>query len=167
MATITSAKLTIEHDHKKKLAHVKVKTKIRFSELELCQMRVCPEARIFKLKCQLWGDDWPDPDDLLYTLDTVYYFPDGDPTANESRTFKVTLAVQDFVAQETAAAEVVNVEVQVNDGVIDIDVVVASPGASPEVDELAAHLAEELDAPVQLSVQTVATEAEGATIVEP
>lgn len=91
MATITSANLSIEHDHKKKLAHVKVVTNIRFSVLELCQMRTCPEARVFKLKCQLWGEDSPDPDDFLYTLDTVYYFPDGDPTTNETRTFEVTL----------------------------------------------------------------------------
>lgn len=91
MASITNAQLSIEHDHNKRLAHVRVTGSVRFSELELCQMRSCREANLFKLKCQLWGADSPDPDDFLYTIGTVYYFPDGDPTASETRTFQVTL----------------------------------------------------------------------------
>jgi uncharacterized hydrophobic protein (TIGR00271 family) len=87
--------------------------------------------------------------------------PPTDPTD------EVTLAVHDFVDEEAAAAEVVSVDVQVIDGVVEIDVVVASPTAPPPAEDMARHLAEELDAPVQLSVQTVSTEAEGATITDP
>jgi len=91
VATITNAQLSIRHDHEKKLAHVKVTGSVRFSELELCQMRNCEQANVFKLKCQLWGADSPDPDDFLYTMGTVYYFPDGSPTTTETRDFEVTL----------------------------------------------------------------------------
>ena len=90
MASITDVKLSISHDHKKKLVEPIVKCKIRFSDLELCMMKNCSKGRFFKLKCQLWGDD-PFSDDFLYTYSTVYYFPDGNPTSPESRTFKVVL----------------------------------------------------------------------------
>lgn len=93
MATITNAKLAIQHDHTKKLAHATVTCDVNFTALELCQMKSCREGRHFKLKCQLWGADsgLTGADDFLYTYTTVFYFPDGSPTATESRTFQVTL----------------------------------------------------------------------------
>ncbi len=90
MATITNRVLKITHDHKKKTANPIVTCTVRFSTLELCQMKNCPEARLFKLKCQLWGDD-PWWDDFLYTYNNVYFFPDGNPAASENRMFDVTV----------------------------------------------------------------------------
>jgi len=54
-------------------------------------MKACPGARLFKLKCQLWGADsgLTGADDFLYTYGTVFYFPDPTPTASETRTFDV------------------------------------------------------------------------------
>jgi hypothetical protein len=43
------------------------------------------------LKCQLWGSDYPDPDDFLFTYSNVFYFPDANPAATEKRTFDVVL----------------------------------------------------------------------------
>lgn len=93
MATITERKLTIAHDHNKKTASVRVTCKVNFTQLELCQMKACPESRLFKLKCQLWGEDsgLTFGDDFLYTFSDVYYFPDGTPTASESRSFSVVV----------------------------------------------------------------------------
>lgn len=93
MASISNARLAITHDHRKKLAAVKVTCDVNFTVLELCQMRNCLEARHFKLKCELWGEDsfLTGADDHLFTLGNVFFFPDGTPTATESRTFEVTL----------------------------------------------------------------------------
>ena len=82
MASITSAKLSIDHDHRKKTAHAVVRCKVRFTGTEICLMKACPEQRMFKLKCQLWGSDsgLTGADDYLYTYGTVYYFPDSTPS---------------------------------------------------------------------------------------
>lgn len=92
MASIANAKLSISHDHEKKLANVRVTCDVRFTALELCQMKTC-EGRHFKLKCQLWGEDsgLTGADDFLFALSQVFYFPDGSPSAVESRSFTVTL----------------------------------------------------------------------------
>jgi len=90
MATITDVNLSISHDHRKKTAKPVVTCKVNFTTLEHCMMKNCKEARFFKLKCQLWGDD-PFSDDYLYTYGTVYYFPDNSPSAHENRSFSVTL----------------------------------------------------------------------------
>ena len=90
MANITNRVLKITHDHKKKTANPIVTCTVNFSTLELCQMKNCPEARSFKLKCQLWGDD-PFSDDYLYTYNDVYFFPDAGPSASENRMFDVTV----------------------------------------------------------------------------
>ncbi len=91
MATITDRKLSISHDHNKKTATAVVRCKVNFTQLELCQMKACPESRLFKLKCQLWGADsgLNFGDDFLFTYSDVFFFPDGTPTASESRTFSV------------------------------------------------------------------------------
>ncbi|MFO7668194.1 MAG: hypothetical protein R6W31_00915 [Bacteroidales bacterium] len=92
MAQITDVKLSIRHDHDKKLAHVQVDCKLLFSDLELCLMKSCAKTRLFKLRCKLWGEDsWlTGADDYLYTMNEVYFFPDPTPGTSESRTFKVT-----------------------------------------------------------------------------
>ncbi len=94
MATITNRKLTVRHDHEKKTVLATVTCNVNFTALELCQMKNCTAARHFKLKCQLWGEDdsFFDPtDNLLYTYGNAFYFPDGTPTATETRKFEVLL----------------------------------------------------------------------------
>lgn len=93
MATITNAALTLAHDHGKKTVRAVVKCNVNFTTLELCQMKNCPGARLFKLKCQLWGADsgLTGGDDYLYTYSNVFYLPDPTPTGTESRTFDVVL----------------------------------------------------------------------------
>jgi hypothetical protein len=93
MASITDAKLSIRHDHPKKLAYVTVTCKVNFTGMEMCLMEACPRQRMFKLKCQLWGADsfLTGGDDHLWTFINVYYFPDPTPTTPEDRKFEVTL----------------------------------------------------------------------------
>lgn len=93
MATITDRKLALTHDHNKKTVRAVVSCKVNFTELELCQMKICPGARLFKLKCQLWGEDsgLTFGDDFLFTYSDVFFFPDPTPAAIESRTFTVLL----------------------------------------------------------------------------
>lgn len=93
MATITNAKLVLTHDHAKKTVRAVVSCNVNFTSLELCQMKTCPGARFFKLKCQLWGEDsgLTGADDFLFTYSDVFFFPDATPAATESRTFSVLL----------------------------------------------------------------------------
>jgi hypothetical protein len=93
MATLTNRVLTIRHDHERKLAIVKVKCDVNFTELEYCQMKSCPKTRFFKLKCQLWGSDSGifGGDDFLYTFPAVKYYPDPTPNPTEHAEFDETL----------------------------------------------------------------------------
>ncbi len=93
MATINNAKLVLTHDHTKKTVRAVVSCNVNFTSLELCQMKTCPGARFFKLKCQLWGEDsgLTGADDFLFTYSDVFFFPDATPAATESRTFSVLL----------------------------------------------------------------------------
>lgn len=101
MATITSAVLTIPHDHTKKTATPTVQTTIQFSNIELQKMVAIP-GRWFKLKCEIWSKDtlfnnparpWDQTDDKLYTFNEVFYFSDGTPAPTESRTFKALIGI--------------------------------------------------------------------------
>ena len=93
MATITSAKLSISHDHTDQTATPVVSVAIRFSDFEMSLMQQNPGTRLFKLRCQLWGADsgLNGPDDYLWTYPKVHYFPDGNPSPSETRTFSYTL----------------------------------------------------------------------------
>ena len=93
MASITNATLNLTHDHRKKTVQAVAKCTVKFTTLELCQMKHCSEAKLFKLKCQLWGADsgLTGADDFLFTYSNVFYFPDPTPAASESRTFDVLL----------------------------------------------------------------------------
>ena len=94
MATITNARLSLRHDHTKKTVLAIVNCDVNFTDLELCQMKICEGARLFKLKCQLWGADGglTFGDDFLYTYSDVFFFPDTSPNAKENRTFEVLLS---------------------------------------------------------------------------
>lgn len=77
-------------------------------------------------------------------------------------------AVQEFVEEEVAAAEVVNVTVEVAQGIADVDVVLAASSVSaPKVRDLARHLASELKTGVEVSLHVVETETEKATAKTP
>lgn len=93
MATISNATLSLSHDERKKIVTATVKCNVNFTALELCQMKSCKESRHFKLKAQLWGEDsgLNFGDDHLWTYSDVFFFPDGTPTASESRSFTITL----------------------------------------------------------------------------
>jgi hypothetical protein len=89
MATITDARLTINHDRAKKLAHTTVTCRVRFTPQEEALMRALPDVNVFKLKCQFWGED-PLSDDHLTTSGDVYYFANSTPAPTEDRTFTDT-----------------------------------------------------------------------------
>jgi hypothetical protein len=97
MKTITNAELTIDHLHAEKIAKVKVSCTVNFTAIELCQMKMCPEGKLFKLKCQLWSSDRTflervfGGNERLFTIKKIFYFPDPTPTPSENRTFEVTL----------------------------------------------------------------------------
>jgi uncharacterized hydrophobic protein (TIGR00271 family) len=80
-------------------------------------------------------------------------------------TDEVTAVVEDYVADRGSATEVVDVEVQVDDGFTKVDVVVASSIDAVAVDALAEDLAEHLSSPVQLRLLLVSADTERATVV--
>jgi len=93
MATINNAKLTVKRDTRKKLVRVKVTAKIKFTPLEICMMKNCRKAKMFKVKAQLWGEDGflTGADDFIYTYPTVKFLPDSTPSSTETITFTETV----------------------------------------------------------------------------
>jgi uncharacterized hydrophobic protein (TIGR00271 family) len=85
--------------------------------------------------------------------------PEFDPTE------EVTAVVEDYVAERGFASEVIDVDVEVEDGITKVNVVVASSIAAPLVDPLAEALAEYLSSPVQLHLLVASTETKRATAV--
>jgi galactitol-specific phosphotransferase system IIB component len=76
----------------------------------------------------------------------------------------VTAVVEDYVTESGTGAEVVDVEVEIEDGMTKVDIVVASSQVAPSVDALAELLAEHLSAPLQVMLLVASTETERATI---
>lgn len=85
--------------------------------------------------------------------------PESDPTD------EVTAVVEEYVAGRGSATEVVDVEVEVDDGFTKVDVVVASSIDAVAVDSLAEDLADHLSSPVQLRLLLVSAETDRATVV--
>lgn len=85
--------------------------------------------------------------------------PPSDPTE------EVTVVIEEYVAEGGTAAEVIGVDVEVEDGVTEIDVVVASSLVAPSVEALAERLAVLLSSPVQVRLLLVSSETERATVV--
>ncbi|MEM7163485.1 MAG: hypothetical protein AAF487_13705 [Bacteroidota bacterium] len=58
-------------------------------------MKSCEKAKLFKLKCEIWGDDERflevGKNDKLYTIPRVIYFPDSSPSGTETITFTDTV----------------------------------------------------------------------------
>ncbi len=69
--------------------------------------------------------------------------------------------VEEYVAD--TAAEVVDVEVDIDQGIAEIDIVVASSLSAPSVDALAQNLAEYLSSPVEVRLLVASTVTERAT----
>lgn len=93
MANITDAKLHIHHDHGKNTAKPHVTCNVHFTGTELCLMKACPEQKMFKLKCQLWGADsgFTGADDYLYTYSHIHYIPHPAPVSPVSLAFEATV----------------------------------------------------------------------------
>ena len=85
--------------------------------------------------------------------------PESDPTD------EVTAVVEEYVSGRGSATEVVDVEVEVDDGFTKVDVVVASSIDAVAVDSLAEDLADHLSSPVQLRLLLVSAETDRATVV--
>ncbi len=83
--------------------------------------------------------------------------PISDPTK------EVTAVVEEYVSEGGSMTEVVDVEVRVDDGSTNVDVVVASSIAVPLVDSLAERVAEHLSSPVRLRLLVVSAETQRAT----
>jgi len=84
--------------------------------------------------------------------------PVSDPTD------EVTAVVEEYVAERGSSTEVVDVEVEITNGVTQVDVVVATSLASPLVNPLAVLLAEKLSSPVELRLLVVSSETKRATV---
>jgi uncharacterized hydrophobic protein (TIGR00271 family) len=89
-------------------------------------------------------------------------FGRGTVLPQSDQTAEVLEAVETFV-EDRSAAEVVNVGVQVDDGVAEVEVVLATPGTVPDATVIAEHLADELSTPVTVNLQVVTTDAEKAS----
>lgn len=85
--------------------------------------------------------------------------PVSDPTE------EVTAVVEEYVAEGGSATEVVDVEVEVDEGLTKVDVVVASSIDAVAVESLAEDLADHLSSPVQLRLLLVSAETDRATVV--
>ena len=85
--------------------------------------------------------------------------PVSDPTE------EVTAVVEEYVAEGGSATEVVDVEVEIDDGLTKVDVVVASSIDAVAVESLAEDLADHLSSPVQLRLLLVSAETDRATVV--
>ena len=77
---------------------------------------------------------------------------------------EVTAIVEEYVAENGPATEVVNVEVNVTDTSTMVDVVVASSLATPLVDPLAQELSDRLSTPVRLRLLVVSSETRRANV---
>ena len=86
MVIIVDEILKINHHRDKKLANVTVTGEIRFSSQELYQMNTT-EKKLFKLKCELWGQDMIGKD-KLYTFNPLKYYPSVSRNISEPFTFK-------------------------------------------------------------------------------
>jgi hypothetical protein len=90
MPSITNRVLTIERREGGKNYNVRVECDIQFTDIELCQMKVCgEETKLYKLKCSVLGDD-PVFDDFLFSYSDVKYYPEGNPIPKEHAIFETS-----------------------------------------------------------------------------
>ncbi len=90
MSIISDEKLTIHHDPIKKTARVVVVCKVQFTELDNYFFEWHPNAKMFRLYCQIWGENRSLNkccDFYLYTYPEVYYFSKRKLNSSERRSF--------------------------------------------------------------------------------
>ncbi len=79
----------------------------------------------------------------------------------------VEALIETWAGGESSLIEIVELAVDVEGGVAEINLVLASPGPTPPVGELAETLAAELDRPVEMDLQVVTTATWSVTSNEP
>jgi hypothetical protein len=117
---IVDEKLIIDHDQNRKLANVTVTGEIRFSPQEIYQM-INYEEKLFKLKCELWGQDMVTKD-KLYTFNPLKYYPGYTPNPTERFTFKEILGqgvLDEDVGKEEIYAKLILTNLLTGNQVID------------------------------------------------
>lgn len=117
---IVDEKLIIDHNQNRKLANVTVSGEIRFSPQEMYQM-INYEEKLFKLKCELWGQDIIDKD-KLYTFNPLKYYPSYTPNPIERFTFKEILGqgvLDEDVGKEEIYAKLILTNLLTGNQVID------------------------------------------------
>ena len=91
-------------------------------------------------------------------------FGQGNVLAATDPTSEVAAVVETYLSERTNTAELVGVSVEVDNGVTDVNVVVATSSSAPGVRRLASILAERLGTTVRVNLQVVASEIKQATI---
>ncbi|MFV1969949.1 MAG: DUF389 domain-containing protein [Acidimicrobiia bacterium] len=89
-------------------------------------------------------------------------FGRGNVLPLSDQTEEVTAIIEDYVAERGAAAEVVDVEVEIQSGTAEVDIVVASSLAAPSANALAQRLARYLSSPVRVRLLLVTSETKRA-----
>ena len=89
-------------------------------------------------------------------------FGRGNVLPLSDQTEEVTAIIEDYVAERAAAAEVVDVEVEIQSGTAEVDIVVASSLAAPSANALAQRLARYLSSPVRVRLLLVTSETKRA-----
>jgi len=90
MGIISDEKLTIHHDPIKKTARVVVVCKVQFTELDSYYFKWHPNAKSFRLYCQIWGENRylnKGCGIYLYTYPEVYFFSKRKPNSFERLSF--------------------------------------------------------------------------------
>ncbi len=82
-------------------------------------------------------------------------------------TDEVTAAVETYLSERADRAELVGVEVTVEDDVTRVDLVVAAAADAPGATQIAAVLADQLDTTVEVELQVVEAEIKRATVLDP
>ncbi len=101
----------------------------------------------------------------LGVIIVVMQFGQGTVLPPTDLTANIVAAVEEFVATNDSAAEVVDVSVKISKEVTDVNVVlVANPVEPPPVSELAFHLADHLKTDVEVTMQVVETQTNKASI---
>lgn len=95
-------------------------------------------------------------------------FGRGNVLPATDQTAEIVAAVEEFVAADSTTAEVVDVSIEVEEGVTDVNVVLVAPqNSTPRVLGMARYLAKELKTSVAVSLQILTTQTNRATITSP
>ena len=110
-----------------------------------------------------WGLRWTALAVIIVVL--PLQFGRGRVLPPKDQTAEATTAVEEFVNADDSLAEVVNVSIELLNGITDIDVVVASSADGPPVTALANYLADMLGTRVNVKLQVLEAKTTGAMSV--